>query len=162
MKTEFKRRDFISTCFKAGVTCCALSYGTRLSGQDPSKKQDTKPDPKKLEYCGYKCPPECPLKKGTLENNLDLKKKAYADFKFKEKYNIEFDPEKVFCYGCKIQDKPLSMPVKACTVRKCVIDKGLECCIECNGLAKCDKELWTSFPKFKDAVIEMQKKYKAT
>jgi hypothetical protein len=161
MKTEFKRRDFIATCAKAGVTCCAFSYGTILTGQAPATKQDVKPDPKSLEYCGYKCPADCPLKKGTLENNVELKKKAYADFKFKEKYGIEFDPDKVFCFGCKIKDKPLSMPVKACTVRKCVIDKGYDCCIQCEGLAKCDKELWTTFPKFRENVIELQKKYKA-
>jgi hypothetical protein len=160
MKTELKRRDFFSTCFKAGVTCCALSYGTRLPGQDAAKKQDVKPDPKNLEYCGYKCPADCPLKKGTLENNIELKKQAYADFKFKEKFGIDFDAEQVFCYGCKIKDKPLSLPVKACTVRKCAIEKGYESCIQCEGLAKCDKELWKNFPKFKDTVIEMQKKYK--
>jgi hypothetical protein len=160
MKKEFKRRDFISCCFKVGVTCCALSYGTALAAQDPAKKQDTKPDPKNFEYCGYKCPPECPLKKGTLENNIDIKKKAYSDFKFKEKYGIEFDAEKVFCYGCKVKDKPLSMPVNACTVCKCAIDKGYECCIQCDGLANCDKELWTTFPKFRETVIGMQKKYK--
>lgn len=161
MKKEFKRRDFISCCFKAGVTCYALSYGTALTAQDPVNKQDTKPNPKDLEYCGYKCPPECPLKKGTLENDLELKKKAYEDFKFKEKYGIDFDADKVFCYGCKTEGKPLSLPVESCTVRKCVIEKGYECCIECDNLAKCDKELWTSFPKFRETVIEMQKKYKA-
>jgi hypothetical protein len=161
MKKEIKRRDFVATCFKAGVTCCAISYGTTLAAQETTKQKDVKPDPKNLEYCGYKCPPDCPLKKGTLENNVELKKQAYADFKFKEKYGIDFDADKVFCYGCKIKDKPLGMPVKACTVRKCVIEKGYECCIECNGLTACNKELWTNFPKFKDAVIEMQKKYKA-
>jgi hypothetical protein len=161
MKTEFKRRDFITTCFKAGVTCCALQCGVVLTGQDPAKEQDLKPDPKNLEYCGYKCPPDCTLKKGTLENNIDMKKKAYTEFKFKEKYGIEFDADKVFCYGCKIKDKPLSMPVNACTVRKCVIEKGYECCIQCEGLAKCDKELWTNFPRFRETVIAMQKKYQA-
>jgi len=160
MKTDFKRRDFIATCFKAGLTCCALSCGASLAGQDPAKGQDAKPDPKNLEYCGYKCPGDCSLKKGTLENNVELKKKAYADFKFREKYGIEFDPDKVFCYGCKTEDKPLSMPVNACTVRKCVIEKGYECCIQCEQLPKCDKELWTNFPKHKDNVIEMQRRYK--
>jgi hypothetical protein len=111
MKRELKRRNFISCCLKAGVTCCALSYGTVLTMQDTEKKQNSKPNPKNLEYCGYKCPPDCHLKKGTLENNIDLKKKAYADFKFKEKYGVEFSAEKVFCYGCKIKDKPLSLPV---------------------------------------------------
>jgi len=157
MKKELKRRDFITRCFGAGVACCALSHGTMLTAQD----QDTKPDPKNLEYCGYKCPDDCPLRKGTLENNMELKKKAYEDFQFKEKYGIEFDADKVFCYGCKINDKPLSLPVKSCTVRKCVIEKGYDCCIQCDGLAKCDKELWTRFPQFKDMVIKMQQKYKA-
>jgi len=162
MKKELKRRDFVTTCLKAGVTCCALSYGTTLSALNPGKRQDVKPDPKNLEYCGYKCPPDCPLKKGTLENDIELKKKAYAEFKFKEKYGIEFDADKVFCYGCKVRDKPLSLPVTSCTVRKCVIEKGHECCIQCDGLTACNKELWTNFPKFKDAVIDMQKRYKAS
>ncbi len=161
MKTEFKRRNFIATCFKAGAACCALAYCPAISAQDPAKKQDVKPDLKTLEYCGYKCPADCALKKGTLENNMELKKKAYAEFKMKEKFDIAFDPDKIFCYGCKSAgNKPVSIPVKACTVRKCVMDKGYECCIQCDGLAKCNKELWTNFPKFRDAVIEMQKKYK--
>jgi hypothetical protein len=161
MRIDLKRRDFITTCFKAGVACCAITYGTRLSGKDNEIMQEAKPDPKNLEYCGYKCPPDCPLLTGTVENNIELKKRGYIDFKFKEKYGVEFDPEKVFCYGCKTKDKPLSIPVKACTVRKCAIDKGYESCIQCEGLAACDKELWKSFPKFKDNVIEMQKKYRA-
>lgn len=161
MKTDLKRRDFVNACLKAGIACCALSYGTKLTGNNVVPKQDIKPDPKTLNYCGYKCTPECPLLKATVENNTELKKKAYDQFKFKEKFNIEFDPDKVFCYGCKLKDKPLSIPVKACTVRSCVIAKGYECCIQCDGLAKCDKELWTSFPKFKESVIEMQKKYRA-
>jgi len=161
MKTKFQRRDFISTCLKAGVTCCALSYSVALAAQGFVRNEDEKPDPKNLEYCGYKCPADCPLKKGTLENNVELKKKAYADFKFREKYGLEFDPEKVFCYGCKISDKPLSMPVKSCTVRSCVIEKGYDSCIQCDGLVKCNKELWTNFPKFKNHVIALQKQYKA-
>lgn len=162
MKNEFKRRDFISTCLKAGAACCAVAYCPVIAAQDHAKKQDVKIDPKDFEYCGYKCPADCPLKKGTLENNIELKKKGYEGFKFKEKYGIEFDPEKVFCYGCKVKEgTPLGLPVKSCAVRTCAIDKGYESCIQCDGLAKCDKELWTNFPKFKETVIEMQKKYKA-
>ncbi len=161
MKTQLKRRDFVSKCLKAGVTCCAFAYGKSLSAQDPVKKRETKPDPKSLNYCGYKCTNECPLYKATMENSTELKKKAYEDFKIKEKFGVEFDPEKVFCYGCKVSDKPLGINVKACTVRRCAINKGLECCIQCDGLAVCDKELWLSFPKFKEGVIEMQKKYRA-
>jgi len=163
MKTELNRRNFINTCLKAGVTCCAFGYGASLSGQDQdaSKKQELKPDPKSLNYCGFKCSAQCSLYKATLENNTELKKKAYLDFKIREKFGIEFDPEKVFCYGCKIKDKPLSMVVKSCTVRKCAISKGFECCIQCDGLTACKEELWSSFPKFKESVIDMQKKYKS-
>jgi len=67
MKTDFKRRDFIATCFKAGLTCCALSCGASLAGQDPAKGQDAKPDPKNLEYCGYKVLAIVLLKKHTGE-----------------------------------------------------------------------------------------------
>jgi len=58
-------------------------------------------------------------------------------------------------------DKPLNINVNACTVRKCAVEKGLDCCIECNGLTACDKELWKSFPQFKEKVIEMQKSYRS-
>jgi hypothetical protein len=161
MKRDFKRRDFVNTCFKAGIACCAVTCGAKLSANEKAFRQDVKPDPKNLNYCGYKCPPDCPLLKGTLENNTELKKKGYEAFKFKEKYGIDFDPEKVFCYGCKIKDKPESLPVKSCTVRSCAIAKGYDCCIQCDGLTSCDKELWKSFPPFKEQVIVMQKKYKA-
>jgi len=155
MKTGFKRRDFISTCFKAGAACCTVAYCPGLAAQDK------KPDPKKLEYCGYTCPADCTLKKGTLENNIELKKKAFADFKYKEKFGIDFDPEKVFCYGCKSAgDKPLSMPVKVCSVRTCVIEKGIDACIQCDILARCDKALWTNYPKFREKMVELQKNYR--
>jgi hypothetical protein len=33
MKTEIKRRDFVTKCFKAGVTVCALINGNLLLAQ---------------------------------------------------------------------------------------------------------------------------------
>ena len=158
MKTELKRRDFVTKCFKAGVAGCALFYGNSLQGQDPVK-QVQKPDLKSLTYCGYKCTDECSLYKATMANSLELKKKAYEEFKWKEKFNFDFDAEKVFCYGCKPKDEPLSINVNACTVRRCAVEKGIECCIECKGLTACDKELWKNYPQFKVKVIEAQKKY---
>jgi hypothetical protein len=101
------------------------------------------------------------LYKATIENNVELKKKAFEQFKMKEKLGIDFDPEKVFCWGCKVKDKPLSNTLNACTVRKCVIEKKYESCIQCNGLKTCEMELWKEYPKFKEKVIGMQEKYLA-
>lgn len=93
MKTELKRHEFITRCFKAGATGCALLYGNSILA-----------------------------------------------------FNVDFDPARVFCYGCKPKDKPLSINVNACTVRKCAIEKGIDCCIECTGLTACEKELWKNYP----------------
>ena len=162
MKTDLKRRDFLFKICNAGLACCALMVAPNVFGsQGANFLNDDEIDPKKLEYCGYKCPADCPLKKGTLENNVELKKKAYETFKIKEKYKVDFDPDKIFCYGCKPADKPLGITVKGCTVRNCAVSKGIDCCIECNDLTVCKKELWDNFPDFKKMVIEMQKKYKA-
>jgi hypothetical protein len=156
MKTDLKRRDFLAGCVKAGFSCCALMYAPNLFAHI-----DDKPDPKKLNYCGYTCSAECPMYKATTENNTELKRKAYEDFKIKEKFGIDFDPDKIFCWGCKVTDKPVSMTVDKCTVRKCAIEKGFECCIQCAGLQACDKELWISYPQFKQHMVELQKKYQA-
>jgi hypothetical protein len=117
------------------------------------------PNPKDLCYCGYKCPPDCKFLKGSIENNVELKKEAYKEWKIKERFNIEFDPEKIFCFGCKNKDKEEGITVKNCKVRSCAISKGLESCIECNKLVDCKKDLWERFPEFKSHVIDMQKKY---
>ncbi|HVN57573.1 MAG TPA: DUF3795 domain-containing protein [Bacteroidales bacterium] len=159
MKNEIRRREFVSGCFKAGAACIVLTGGGNLFA-GTAGHQD-KPDPKKLEYCGYKCPDDCPLKKGTLENNTELKKKAYTEFRIKEKHNIDFDADRIFCYGCKAGNHPLGPVVKDCPVRQCAISKGFDSCIQCDGLSKCDKPLWKEFPKFFDYVTGLQKKYRA-
>jgi hypothetical protein len=132
-----------------------------MLARDPEKQQLKKADLKGLTFCGFKCTTQCTLYRATIENNPELKKKAYEEFKMKEKYNVDFDQDKIFCYGCKPNDKPLSINVNQCAVRKCAIGKNFDCCIECSGLAACDKELWKSFPQFKEKVIEMQKNYKS-
>jgi hypothetical protein len=159
MKTDLKRRDFLTKCFKAGVTGCALLYGNKLSAQDPVKLK--KSDLKNLTYCGFTCNNQCTLYKATMENSMELKMKAYKEFKWKEKFNVDFDADKIFCYGCKPKDKQLSINVTVCTVRKCAIEKGHDCCIECTDLISCDKELWKNYPKFKEHMLDIQKTYQA-
>jgi hypothetical protein len=78
-----------------------------------------------------------------------------------ERFGIDFDADRIFCYKCKAPDQPDGIVLQNCTVRSCVIDKGFDCCIECSELAECKKDLWTRFPEFKEYVIDLQKKYRA-
>jgi hypothetical protein len=146
---------------QAGIACCSLLYGSKMYAlgnlyQGPGS--DTT-DPKKLNYCGYTCPVDCKMKKATLENDTALKKVAYTNWRIEEKYGIAFDPEKIFCYGCRTPDKPIGLVVDKCSVRTCAMEKGYDCCIQCNQLSGCDKEIWKTFPDFHKTVIEMQKNY---
>lgn len=162
MKTSLKRRQFIKNSTYAGIGYCCLITETKLSAMSSfyNEKDDEIPDPKKLNYCGYVCPEDCPFLKATLENDVELKKEAYKLWQIKERFGVEFDPEKIFCYGCKAEGKPEGIVLNKCSVRACAISKGLDCCIECDNLTDCNEDLWKRFPEFKKAVIEMQKKYR--
>jgi hypothetical protein len=152
------RRTFLSTGAKAGFTVCGLCV---CSNFDSFVFAGEKIDPKKINYCGYTCPEDCKFLQGTLNDNLELKKEAWKLWKIEERFGVEFDPEQAICYGCKSLDKPEGIVLARCTVRTCAQEKKLDSCIECDELTACDKDLWRRFPKFKEQVIEMQKKYRA-
>ncbi|MBN1414991.1 MAG: DUF3795 domain-containing protein [Bacteroidales bacterium] len=162
MTKKLKRREFLVKGSCAGIACCAALMGPKglCFGNTLQLPDDEPIDPKALNYCGYQCPSDCKFLQASLKNDTELKKEAYQLWKIKEKYNIDFDPETIFCFGCKNEEKPLGVVVKHCPVRQCVISKGLDCCIECNELSECKKELWSQFPDFKQYVMEMQKKYR--
>ncbi len=165
MKPQFKRRDFFKTCAQAGIACCALMATPKLfafQNGSPFFAPGEKPDPKKLNYCGYTCPADCTFKKATLDNDLELKKKAWEEWKIKERYSLDFDEETAYCYGCKDKEHTPGTPMANCTVRSCTIFKGLDCCIECDELKTCDKDLWNRFPKFYEGVLKLQEQYHAS
>jgi len=165
MKEEVNRRNFIKISTVAGITGCAFLLAAKinpLKAFNTFPNGDEIPDPKKLNYCGYQCPSDCQFLKATSENNTELKMKAYETWKIKEKYGVEFDADKIFCWGCKTKDKPEGITVLKCTVRNCAKEKGHDCCIECKNLDKCDLELWKTFPDFYKKVLEMQKSYMAS
>ncbi|UCG26714.1 MAG: DUF3795 domain-containing protein [Bacteroidales bacterium] len=161
MKSKINRREFLTKCSMVGFTGCGLMVCSGISALEPFAEfaYGEEIDPKKLNYCGYKCPEECQFLKGSLEDNIELKKEAYELWKIKERFDIEFDPDKIFCFGCKTTDKPEGVVLVNCTVRSCAISKEYDCCIECLELVDCDKDLWSRFPEFKKQVIELQKKY---
>ena len=148
------RRTFISTsATMCGLCVCAQFPFAAYAGDGPI-------DPKKLNFCGYKCPKDCKFLKGTLDNNVELKQEAWKLWHIEERFGLEFDEKQAICYGCKELDKPEGIVLKNCTVRDCAREKELDCCIECDELPACDKDLWRRFPKFKEQVVELQVKYR--
>lgn len=162
MNQKINRRNFLGKTTTAGIACCGLlmlanekSIASFLQSMDG----DEIIDPVKLNYCGYTCPDDCKFRKATLENDVTLKKEAWKTWKIEENYGLAFDEEKAFCYGCKTHDKPEGVVLAHCTVRSCTMERGLDCCIQCDELTACQKDLWNRFPKFYEAVKEMQIKY---
>jgi hypothetical protein len=148
------RRTFIST----GATVCGLCVCAQFPFAAHAGEEIL--DPKKLNFCGYSCPEDCDFLQGTLQNNVELKKKAWKAWKIEERFDIEFDEEQAICYSCKELAKPEGIVLQRCDVRACVREKELECCIECDELTACDKDLWRRFPNFKEQVVEMQARYR--
>ncbi len=158
MNNQINRRKFMT----AGVvTGCALLLSGKLLANDAFiHLQNQKPDPKKLNYCGYTCPKDCVFLEASVKNDVELKKKAYEIWEMKDRFGVaEFDAEKIFCFGCKTTDKPVGIRLQKCDVRNCAIDKKLDSCVECKELSACEKDLWKKFPDFKNAVIKMQSEY---
>lgn len=159
MKKSLKRRDFLSTGSMACMGCMGLFSVPGVFARSPEYKDDPVVL-SELTYCGYQCPDDCKMYKGTVEKNEDLLKEAYGEWSIKERYDVDFDPGVVFCYKCKNPGKPEGIILTRCTVRQCVMEKELECCVECDELPECKKDLWTRFPEFHDAVIKLQKRYR--
>jgi hypothetical protein len=155
MENQFNRRKFVTTTAVAG---CALFISGRLSAINKfAHLQNEIPDPKKLNYCGYTCPKDCVFLEASVKNDIELKRKAYETWEMKERFGVaEFEPDKIFCFGCKTEGKPVGIRLQKCDVRNCCIDKKLDSCIECKDLKECEKDLWKKFPDFKNAVIKMQ------
>ena len=150
---SIKRREFL----KSGVGCCVLLAGASTF----AFAADEKPDPKKLNYCGYKCPDDCKMFLAGKSTDDALKREAFKMWRLQEKYEVNYSPEIVFCEKCKGTDDPKSLLLSNCSVRNCAIEKEYDCCIECDDLKSCDKEIWTTFPQFKEQVLKMQQAYKA-
>jgi len=119
------------------------------------------PDLKDRAYCGLICDNSCPLFKATKANDPVAKKTVFEKWKWKETYGIEFDPNQVFCHGCKAPGKPENVAHTRYTVLKCCVGRKLESCLPCGKLAGCDKDLWKNWPDFKKQIEKLQRDYVA-
>ncbi len=161
------RRSFLGQCANGGGAFCALLVLGRISGAQESATakpgQTQKPvDPKALCYCGIPqayCEQQCELFKATRENDVELKKAVYERWEMKKKFGVDWDPDKIFCYGCKPGDKPLKVGMAECPVRACPSANGLESCVQCLDLASCDKAFWKDWPNAFDLAKKLQARY---
>ena len=164
MKFAQDRRRFLKQCSQLGFSCFSLYLWNkrllaRTPGNDETKQVQKAVDLKKRSYCGIACEDECELYKATRENDVELKKKVYEGWRWKEKFGFDFDPEKVFCYTCKPGDQALKPGMADCEVRQCAMANEIESCIQCSNLAACDKEFWKQWGDFYNHVKESQKQY---
>ena len=158
MKQKTNRREFMKKGFHLCAGCAFVLGGCRSKSDETAETDANAVDIDKLTFCGYNCE-GCDFLKATQENNFDLKKDVYIRWKWKERLDVDFDPDVVFCWGCKPpMGKPINMFQERCSVRVCSVEKGKKNCVLCDELVACEKELWDRFPDHKKAVIEMQKK----
>lgn len=156
------RRVFLSTTARTGIALCGCCLCSPLAPL--GAEQEGVDQPISLEgrcFCGYRCPEDCTFLRGTLEDDVELKKQAWKEWKIEQRFGVEFDPEQAICYGCRATDKPEGIVLANCTVRDCAIEKDRECCIDCDDLAGCEKDLWTRFPEFKKQVMAAQLRYRS-
>ncbi len=57
------------------------------------------------------------------------------------------------CVGCRDDNTGARL---TCTVRNCVIEKGLPSCAHCDKLATCDKELYVNYPGQRNYALNKQ------
>jgi hypothetical protein len=160
MKAELSRRSFISRGSRACAACCLMLGSPGLL--HATRPEDDEINPGDYTYCGYKCTPECPLLKATVENDTEQKKKVFEEWGVADTHGIEFNAEEYFCHGCKNNDKPLGFPVRHCTIIPCAREKGYEACFQCRELASCEKEIWVKYPQHREYVLGLQETYFAT
>jgi len=159
MPVKIPRRDFLVKSSFACMGGCLLISGKDLNA---FPFQDQEPiDPEKLCYCSYSCPDDCQFLEASVKDDPELKKAAYEQWELEERYGLEFDPDKIFCFKCKPGNNPEGPVLTNCTVRSCAIEKGYQACIQCEELKECDKDLWQRFPTFHEAVVKMQEKYRS-
>jgi len=169
MNQKQSRRSFLAHYAKCGGVCCALLALGRISraresAPAQSGRKEKPVDLTALAYCGIPqayCETRCELFRATRENDVELKRAVYDQWGMKRKFGIDYAPDKIFCFGCKPGDKPLKVGMAECEVRTCPISHGLESCVQCGGLASCDKAFWKEWPNAYGLAKTLQARYKS-
>lgn len=86
-----------------------------------------------LTKCGYRCD-LCLAYRGNVEKADERAKLSNGWFDF---YGFRIEPEKIVCDGCVSCANP-KLIAEGCSVRACVVERGLNNCAECDEYV-CDK-----------------------
>ncbi len=80
-----------------------------------------------ISKCGYRCDLCLAFKENIVKNDrrAELSDGWYKCFGFRMK------PDEIYCEGCNTPGKPKLIDLN-CSVRPCVIEKGLQNCSECD------------------------------
>ncbi|MBN2103402.1 DUF3795 domain-containing protein [bacterium] len=158
------RRGFIKQSVRDLMACCVLSRfpGLLRAGTNENTSGEGEMDmyidkvSKDMTFCAYRCSKTCPILVASLKGDHQfLKDKAEAWSK--DHGGSKIPEDQLYCYGCKPIGKPMGFIVSACTVRKCAVEKGYFSCVECDGLATCNQELWKRYPEHRRYVLKLQK-----
>jgi Protein of unknown function (DUF3795) len=86
-----------------------------------------------LTRCGYRCDLCLAYRPNVEKNPANQQKLSDGWFKY---FGFRLPPESIICDGCLAENPKLID--KACPVRPCVIERGLENCAQCQDYV-CDK-----------------------
>jgi len=110
---------------------------------------------KMISYCGIECD-DCPLMIVTLED--DQEQLEMTARWVRQEWNVsEATWENIRCEGCKGDGIKADLCVN-CTIRNCVMSKGLDHCAECESYLNCRK-LKRVHRDAPEAKIRLDKKY---
>ena len=79
-------------------------------------------------YCGLNCT-ECPTYLATQKDDDKLRDKVAKQWS--KQFKVQFKPSDMNCDGCKTENGRLFGFCKACEVRQCSREKGVETCAHC-------------------------------
>ncbi|UCH62502.1 MAG: DUF3795 domain-containing protein [Fidelibacterota bacterium] len=166
MKDRQSRCEFIKTGVTVGTglvlgsmnfSCYTKLMKTKSQASESESPVSEGIDFSKQAYCSWNCDEkECQILRATLSNDLEAKKKIAR--RWAERFGREFTSEEIFCYGCKVEDKPIAYALEVCTVRKCASKRDVITCAHCDELPTCDNELWTEWPGLKKKAEELRNK----
>ncbi len=148
MQREYqKRRAFLQAGVLAGGCLAFCPLLVRGAEDDDAKAQGDRQEKDKdkdknkkteqyvfdetMAYCCAQCTERCPF----LSRDPEVRRQKAADLT--KKLGREITPEQLTCSRCRVDDSRVFANVRACPIRKCVLDQKLLSCAHCVELPTC-------------------------